>query len=171
MQDTLILDIGEDYKKFRDRMLPLFGELRYRQFSKDTIQSILEYIHSAKDGADLLQEFVDELEETMNGEGMDEYQMEQIKEATLDLGQAMLKHLLDIGAYDVEGHLGFKLKEILGLDIALQPLSPEDLADEDVDASELEDPDAVANQRDALDRASLYEDDDRNPYERLLDDD
>lgn len=177
MQDTLILDIAEDYKRFKEAMFPLFGELRYRQFAKDTIQSILEYIHNAKDGADMLQEFIDELEETMTEEGMDEQEIALVKEATLELGQAMLKHLLDIGAYDMEGHLGFKLKEILGYDIALQPLSPEDLADDEIDISEVEDPSTIVALRDELDREVLYSehgdnegDDDFNPYERLADD-
>lgn len=152
MQDRLILDIASEFEKFRLQVKPLVTD--FRAFAKETITSILEYIHGASEGLDMLQVFVDTLEEVAEDESVDEEGVQAIKDACYELGMAIFKNLQDIGAYDEDGELAFKFKEILGKDIVLEPLEPEDFIGGDSPEHEGDDVDGS----DEEDRASLYED-------------
>lgn len=158
MHDHLILDVGEDFAKFKRAVKPIIYS-DFDDYAFETVKSILEYIHGASNGWDLLQEFADELEATAAEKNLPEEDVEILKNAALELGRAIFKHLQDIGAYDSEGQLGFKLHKILTNDIVLTPFTPEDLVagDDDLDIDELEDPNKVAEQLDELDEANLYD--------------
>lgn len=126
MYDSIILDVAEEFKKFRKLTTPYVED--FDDFARETIDSILEYVMEASSGEDALQEFADHVEEQCM-ETMTEEASKIVRDATLELGQVILKQLLDGKAYDHHGHLCYKLGTLAGPDIVLVPLSPDELDD------------------------------------------
>lgn len=128
MDEDLILDVSSNYEEFRQRVRPLVGD--FKKFAEDTIKTILEFIQYKTDAETNLNNCVDAIEEALGGEQvserMPEESVEVIKEETFRLAEAIYHQLRDVGAYDPEGFLGFKFKEIIGRDIVLEPVTPED---------------------------------------------
>lgn len=161
MTENIILDLRPEFEAFKFRTNGRV--VNFKEFAKEVINHILYYANNASNGEDKLQEFLDTIEEVAVGEGMSGQDVLTIKDACVTLSEALFRHLQDIGAYDEQGSLGFKFRELLGNDIVLQPLEPEDfgLAVEDDDGLIPDDP-LVAKEMVATaeqnDLANLYAD-------------
>lgn len=155
MYDRIILDLTSEFRKFRETLEPLVDE--FDEFARETIASILQYVYSASGGEDVLQHFADDVEKgaAENGNRSEE-EVTTIRDAVLELGDAIFKHLMVVGAYDSDGHLAFKLHDITGDDIVLTPLTPEDYAAMGEDDTPVEDPNELARQAADQDTAALY---------------
>lgn len=155
MYDRIILDLTSEFRTFREILEPLVDN--FDDFATETIGSILQYVYNASGGADVLQDFADDVEKGAAESGSrTEEEIGAIKDAVLELAQAIFRHLQLVGAYDNEGHLAFKLKEIMGDDIVLTPLTPEDIAAIGEDDTPVEDPNKLAELAAADDTANLY---------------
>lgn len=143
MLENLILDTRREFETFRFQTASRVTD--FRGFAKEVISTILDYIDDATNGEDKLQEFIDTVEEVAASEGVEPQDVQRIRDACIELAEAIFAHLRDIGAYDEQGHIGFKFKELLGNDIVLQPLEPEDfgIPVEDDDLLLPDDPEAV----------------------------
>jgi len=138
MDDDLILDVSVAYDKFREDVRPLVAD--FKQFAQDTITTILEYIQQTKEADGMLEECARHIEEALASEKMATADTDIIKEAVFKLGEAILANLRDVGAYNEHGELGFKFKQMLGKDIVLEPISPEDYGSPAADDGEGFDP-------------------------------
>lgn len=167
--DNLILDMGNDFVLYRERVLPVLED-DFEDFTKELVKTILEFVQKAAEGQNMLQDMADQLQQIAREQGHTNAEVQILKDACLDLGVSIFENLMNLGAYDAEGFLGFKYGQILGTDLVLHPLTPEDLAemDEGDTATDFVDPNAVAERREAEDLANFYA---GNPYDQLLPED
>lgn len=130
MYAKLILDVGPEFDEFKHKLTRVDD---LEEFVTEAITQILEYIMDESNALASIDEYVEVVKEAIS-ETKDITLAEDIAEAVREFGIVLFLAIQKAGGYeedegeDKDGVLRYKFSEVLGHDIVLAPLTPEDLS-------------------------------------------